>query len=116
MARRAARRLGRAAANAVRAAGMALAVAWVYAVLIGSWVVLELFERRRRRRLAVAARARPPAAATARRVRIGPRRDDLPAFASFHPDAPLAAVIQREVTQADVDEMLRQVERHLADR
>lgn len=95
---------------------MVLAVAWVYAVLVGSWAVLELFERRRRRRVAAAARARTPAPEPPRRIHTGPpRRDDLPAFASFHPDAPLAAVLQREVTQADVDEMLRQVERHLAE-
>jgi hypothetical protein len=95
---------------------MALAVAWVYAVLVASWAVLELFERRRRR-LIRAAGVRPPATATPRRTHAGPpRRDDLPAFASFHPEAPLAAVLQRDVTQADVDEMLRQVERHLADR
>jgi hypothetical protein len=94
---------------------MALAVAWVYAVLVGSWAVLELFERRRRRRVAAASRARTSALEPPRRIHPGrPRRDDLPAFASFHPDAPLAAVLQREVTQADVDEMLRQVERHLA--
>lgn len=94
---------------------MALAVAWVYAVLVVSWAVLELFERRRRR-LIRATHAPPPAAATPRRSHAGPpRRDDLPAFASFQPDAPLATVLQREVTQADVDEMLRQVERHLAD-
>ena len=95
---------------------MALAVAWVYAMLVGSWAVLELFERRRRRHLAAAAHARTPAPEPPRRIHPGPpRRDDLPAFASFHPEAPLAAVLQREVTQADVDEMLRQVERHLAE-
>ena len=96
---------------------MALAVAWVYLVLVASWAVLELFERRRRRRR-LAAGVRPPhAPAVPRPAYAGPpRRDDLPAFASFHPDAPLAAVIHREVTQADVDEMLREVEQHLADR
>jgi len=97
---------------------MALAVAWVYLVLVASWVVLELFERRRRRRRQAAAAGRPARApAVPRPAHTGlPRRDDLPAFASFHPDATLAAVLHREVTQADVDEMLREVERHLADR
>ena len=96
---------------------MALAVAWVYLVLVASWAVLELFERRRRRRRTAAASARPARAPDVPRpAHTGPpRRDDLPAFASFHPDAPLAAVLHREVTQADVDEMLREVERHLAD-
>ena len=96
---------------------MALAVAWVYLVLVASWAVLELFERRRRRRRLAAGMRPPHAPAVPRPAYAGPpRRDDLPAFASFHPDAPLAAVIHREVTQADVDEMLREVEQHLADR
>ena len=95
---------------------MALAVAWVYLVLVASWAVLELFERRRRRRRLAAGMRPPHAPAAVRPAHTGPpRRDDLPAFASFHPDAPLAAVLHREVTQADVDEMLREVEQHLAD-
>lgn len=93
-----------------------LLMAWVYVVLVLSWAVMEVFERRRHRRaravMATGSHSPPPI----RRHAPGPvRRDDLPAFASFHPDAPLGAVLDRELTQADVDELVREVERHLAD-
>ncbi len=91
-----------------------LLMLWVYVVLVLSWAVMELFERRRHRRARAVAAARPPQ--PIRRHAPGPvRRDDLPAFASFHPEAPLGAVLDRELTQADVDELVREVERHLAD-
>ena len=100
--------------RAGRSAAHGLLVAWVYAILLISWVVMEVFERRRHRRARRAAgalhRGAGLAPVTPRIAKQPLRREDLPAFASFHTDAPLAAVLDRELTQADVDELVRRFE------